>query len=90
MNSAASDGFSESVLNTALSKGVAPLAILFAKKADVRIAGMAICSALSAEKGLIVVDSLGDKIFDFVADGDKVLIKEDGTVIVEKITALSV
>ena len=90
VDSISADGYSEAVMNAAVKNGVAPLAILFREKCDTLIANMAICTALCAEKGLILVDRLGDKPFDFAADGDKVIIKEDGTVIIEKITALSV
>ena len=86
----ATDGYSEAILNKAVQTGKSPLALLFSGKVSDRIADMAIFTFLSAEKGIIVVDELGEKIVDFVNNGDKIIIKEDGTVIVEKITALSV
>ena len=85
----ASDGYSEAILDMAVRTGNAPLAFLFTSLSD-RLASALIFSSLVAEKGIIAIDGLTEDFFEFVNDGDKIIIKEDGTVIVEKITALSV
>jgi predicted aconitase with swiveling domain len=60
--------------------GIAPLAMLFSQPIDSLAAGGLIVADVWAGKRIVVVDQLGDEFLESVKDGDRVVIREDGTV----------
>ena len=64
--------------------GIAPKAVLFSQRIDSLAAGGLIVADVWAGKRIVTVDQLGDEFLETVRDGDRIVIREDGTVIVEK------
>jgi predicted aconitase with swiveling domain len=60
--------------------GIAPKAMLFSQPIDSLAAGGLIVADVWAGKRIVAVDQLGDEFLDSVRDGDRVVIREDGTV----------
>jgi predicted aconitase with swiveling domain len=63
--------------------GVAPKAMLFSQQIDSLAAGGLIVADVWAGKRICTVDGLGDEFLASVRDGDRIVIRQDGTVIVE-------
>jgi hypothetical protein len=63
--------------------GVAPKAVLFSLKIDSLAAGGLIVADLWAGSRICTVDQLGDDFLEAVADGDRIVVRGDGTVSVE-------
>ncbi len=74
------------VLYCACSMGRQPACMLFSKPID-SLAGAGVILAdvwlEGAETKMPVIDSLGEEFLEFVKDGMKITIKEDGVVVVE-------
>ena len=62
--------------------GVAPKAMLFAKPIDSLAAGGLLVAEIWGDEKIITIDNLGEEFLLSVADGDKVEIHEDGSVII--------
>ena len=71
------------VIQTLAVRSLAPKAWLFAHLMGPLAASGIILSNVWDDAGLIAIDELGDDFLDAVKSGDKITIKEDGTVIVE-------
>ena len=71
------------VLYCATALGKAPACLLFSKPIDSLAAAGAILSDVWTENGMPTIDNLGDEFLDYVKDGMKITVKEDGTVIVD-------
>ena len=72
------------VLYCACSMGRQPACMLFSKPIDSLAAAGAILADVWLDNiSMPVIDNLGDEFLDFVKDGNKITVKEDGTVIVE-------
>ena len=63
--------------------GIAPKAMLFSQKIDSLAAGGLVVTDVWAGKRIYAVDQLGEEFLQVVNDGDRIVIKEDGTVTVE-------
>jgi len=64
--------------------GVAPKAMLFSRRIDSLAAGGLIVADVWAGADCIVtIDQLGDDFLDAVRDGDRIVIKKDGTVTIQ-------
>jgi predicted aconitase with swiveling domain len=62
--------------------GIAPRAMLFSQQIDPLAAGGLIVADLWAGKRICTVDRLGDEFLAAVKDGDRIVIRRDGTVTV--------
>jgi predicted aconitase with swiveling domain len=62
---------------------IAPRAMLFSRQIDSLAAGGLIVADVWAGKRICTVDRLGDEFLESVKDGDWIVIRLDGTVIVE-------
>ena len=62
--------------------GIAPKAMLFSEAIDSLAAGGLIVADLWVGKRIYTVDQLGDEFLTHVKDGDRIVIREDGTVTV--------
>ena len=72
------------VLYCACAMGRQPACMLFSKPIDsLAAAGAILGSVWCPESPMPVVDSLGDDFLDFVKDGMKITVQDDGLVIVE-------
>lgn len=71
------------VIQTIAVRSLAPKAWLFSHHIDPLAASGIILSNVWNDAGLIAIDELGDDFLDAVKSGDKITIKEDGTVIIE-------
>ena len=71
------------VIQTIAVRSLAPKAWLFSHHIDPLAASGIIISNVWNDAGLIAIDEVGDDFLDAVKSGDKITIKEDGTVIVE-------
>ena len=72
------------VFYCACSMGRQPACMLFSKPIDSLAAAGAILADVWLDNiSMPVIDNLGDEFLDFVKDGNKITVKEDGTVIVE-------
>lgn len=71
------------VIQTIAVRSLAPKAWLFSHHIDPLAASGIILSNVWNDAGLIAIDELGDDFLDAVKSGDKITIKEDGTIIVE-------
>ena len=60
-----------------------PSCLLFSKPIDSLAAAGAILAGVWTDKSMPTVDSLGDEFLDYVKDGMKVTVADDGTVTVE-------
>ena len=65
--------------------GVAPRAMLFSQQIDSLAAGGLIVADVWAGKRICTLDRLGDAFLESVKDGDRIVIRQDGTVIVESV-----
>lgn len=72
------------VLQTICSMGSNPSAMLFSKEIDSLAASGVLLAAIWEKSPIVAVDKLGDEFLDYVSTGDKIEIKEDGTVTVIK------
>ena len=72
------------VLYAAASMDRTPACLLFSKPIDsLAAAGAVLADVWLDDVTMPVVDSLGDEFLDYVKDGMKITLKDDGTVIVE-------
>ena len=69
-------------LFSAVESGKAPACLLFSKDIDSLAAAGAVLSDVWSAHKMPVVDRLGDDFLNFVQDGDRISVKEDGTVLV--------
>ncbi len=60
--------------------GIAPKAMLFSQQIDSLAAGGLIVANVWAGQRIVTVDQLGDEFLETVQDGDRIAIREDGTV----------
>ena len=63
--------------------GVAPKAMLFSQQIDSLAAGGLIVADVWAGKRIVTVDQLGGEFLGSVKDGDRIVIREDGTVTIQ-------
>jgi predicted aconitase with swiveling domain len=63
--------------------GVAPRAMLFSQQIDSLAAGGLIVADVWAGKRICTIDRLGDEFLASVKDGDRIAIRQDGTVTIE-------
>ncbi|TEU18340.1 MAG: DUF126 domain-containing protein [Anaerolineales bacterium] len=63
--------------------GIAPKAMLFSQKIDSLAAGGLVVADVWAGKRIVTVDQLGGEFLESVKDGDRIVIQEDGTVIIQ-------
>jgi predicted aconitase with swiveling domain len=63
--------------------GNAPKAMLFSQQIDSLAAGGLIVADVWVGKRIYVVDQLGDEFLESVKDGDRIVIREDGTVTIQ-------
>ncbi|MBO7162167.1 MAG: DUF126 domain-containing protein [Clostridia bacterium] len=72
------------VLYCACSMGKSPACLLFSNHIDSLAAAGAVLADVWVEgASMPVIDCLGDEFLDYVKDGMKITVKEDGTVVVE-------
>ena len=72
------------VLYCACSMGRQPACMLFSKPIDsLAAAGAVLADVWLDNISMPVIDTLGDEFLDYVKDGMKITVKEDGTVIVD-------
>ena len=62
--------------------GIVPKAMLFSQKIDSPAAGGLVVADVWGGKRIYTVDQLGDEFLESVKEGDRIVIKEDGTVII--------
>ncbi len=65
--------------------GIAPKAMLFSQQIDSLAAGGLIVADVWAGKRIVTVDQLGDAFLELVRDGDRIVIREDGTVTIQQV-----
>ncbi len=65
--------------------GNAPKAMLFSQQIDSLAAAGLIVADVWAGKRIYTVDQLGDEFLESVKEGDRIYIKEDGTVTIQKL-----
>lgn len=63
--------------------GVAPKAMLFSQPIDSLAAGGLIVNDIWAGRRIVTIDQLGESFLQVVKSGDKIIIEEDGTVIID-------
>lgn len=63
--------------------GVAPKAMLFSQPIDSLAAGGLIVTDIWAGIRIVTIDQLGQAFLQVVKTGDKIIVKEDGTVIID-------
>jgi predicted aconitase with swiveling domain len=66
--------------------GIAPTAMLFSQKIDSLAAGGLLVADVWAGKRIYTVDQLGDEFLESVKDGDRIVIRKDGTVTIQSYT----
>ena len=71
------------VLYCASVMGVGPACMLFSKKADTLAVAGAVLTANWSKHPIVLVDDLGDDFLAEVKEGQRIHVKEDGTVLVE-------
>jgi uncharacterized protein len=72
------------VWDTVAVMGIAPRAVLFSMPIDsLAAAGLSIADVWAGRK-ICAVDRLGDAFLATVQDGDRITVREDGTVVVER------
>ena len=71
------------VLYCASVMGVGPTCMLFSKKADTLAVAGAVLTANWSKHPIVLVDDLGDEFLEEVEEGQRIHVKEDGTVLVE-------
>lgn len=62
--------------------GIAPKAVLFSQQIDSLAAGGLVVADVWAGKRIYAVDQLGGEFLESVKDGDRIVIREDGTVMI--------
>ena len=62
--------------------GIAPACFLFSESIDSLAASGIVLARIWEDSKVIAIDRLGQEFLDFVKTGDKIEVKEDGTVIV--------
>ena len=72
------------VLYTAACMSRQPACLLFSKEIDSLAAAGAILADVWTDNSMPTVDGLGDEFLDYVQTGDKITVKDDGTVEVER------
>ena len=70
------------ILQCAADVGIGPAAMLYADHIDSISSAGIILAEVWNDKKIVAIDQLGDEFLEFVQDGQKIEIKEDGTVIV--------
>jgi predicted aconitase with swiveling domain len=70
------------VLETAAQKGIVPKALLFSEHIDTLAASGVILADVWLGERIVTVDQLGEAFLEHVKDGQRVEVREDGTVIV--------
>ena len=65
--------------------GIAPKAMLFSQQIDSLAAGGLIVADVWAGKRIVTVDQLGDEFLELVRDGDRIVIRENGTVTIQQV-----
>jgi uncharacterized protein len=70
------------ILQCAANVGIGPVAMLYADHVDTVSAAGIILANVWNDKKIITIDELGNEFLEYVKDGNKIEIKEDGTVIV--------
>lgn len=63
--------------------GIAPKAMLFSQEIDFLAAGGLVVADVWAGKRIYAIDQLGDEFLASVKDGDRIVIREDGTVTIQ-------
>lgn len=72
------------VLQSVTKMGRGPVAMLFSEHIDsLAAAGIILCDVWN-NKRIVAIDELGSEFLDYVKNGQKVEIKEDGTIIVNE------
>jgi predicted aconitase with swiveling domain len=71
------------VLYSVCSIGIAPAAMLFSQPIDSLAAAGVILADVWTDSKIVAVDRLGDEFLDYVKDGMKITVSEDGTVTVD-------
>lgn len=72
------------VLYCACSMGRQPACMLFSKPIDsLAAAGAILADVWLDSSNMPVIDSLGDEFLNYVKDGMKITVKDDGTIVVE-------
>ena len=72
-------------LYSAVKSGKAPACLLFSKEIDSLAAAGAVLADVWADNAKMpTIDKLGDEFLDYVEDGDRITVTEDGKVTVEK------
>ena len=72
-------------LYSAVKSGKAPACLLFFKEIDsLAAAGAVLADVWSENDKMPTIDRLGDEFLEYVRDGDKISVKSDGTVLVER------
>ncbi len=71
------------VLYSVCALGIAPSAMLFSQPIDSLAAAGVILSDVWTDGTIVAVDSLGVEFLDYVKDGMKITVTEDGTVTVD-------
>ena len=66
-----------------LPETIGPACMLFSKKADTLAVAGAVLTANWSEHPIILVDDLGDEFLQEIKEGQRIHVKEDGTVLVE-------
>jgi uncharacterized protein len=70
------------ILQCAADVGIGPAAMLYADHIDSISAAGIILAEIWNHKKIVAIDQLGDEFLEAVQDGQKIEIKEDGTVII--------
>lgn len=68
------------ILQCAADMGIGPAAMLYADHVDSISAAGIVLADIWNNKKIVAIDQLGDEFLDFVQDGQKVEIREDGSV----------
>jgi predicted aconitase with swiveling domain len=71
------------ILQSIANKGIGPSAMLFSEHIDsLAAAGIILCDVWNNRR-IIAIDQLGDEFLNYVKDGQKIHIEQDGTITVE-------
>jgi predicted aconitase with swiveling domain len=71
------------ILQSITEKGIGPSAMLFSEHIDsLAAAGIILCDVWN-DRRIIAIDQLGDEFLNCVRNGQKIHIRQDGTIIVE-------
>ena len=71
------------VLFSVCSLGIAPSAMLFSQPIDSLAAAGVILADVWTDSKIVAIDNLGDEFLQYVKDGMKVSVAQDGTVTVD-------